>query len=154
MADQTYLKRHPGGAERYAPMKEPRFAEIATFMRAPLVDSFDALDIALIGVPTDIGITNRPGARHGPREVRNASSLMRTINVATGVDPYALCRIADDLAPRAENVHFEDQLEGDRMVFDYRVRPGVVKKSNALDLMRAVGLIGREKEPQPVDESE
>ena len=45
---------------------EPRFAEIATFMRAPLADSLEGLDIALIGVPTDLGITNRPGARHGP----------------------------------------------------------------------------------------
>jgi hypothetical protein len=52
----------------------------------------------------------------------------------------ALARIADDLAPAAANVHFEDRLEGDRIVFDYRLRPGVVQRSNALDLMRAVGL--------------
>ncbi len=52
----------------------------------------------------------------------------------------ALARIAEDLAPRAANVHFEDQLEGDRIEFDYRLRAGVVKRSNALALMRAVGL--------------
>jgi hypothetical protein len=52
----------------------------------------------------------------------------------------ALARIADDLAPRALNVHFEDHLEDDRIVFDYRLRSGVVQKSNALSLMRAVGL--------------
>ena len=61
----------------YEPMKEPRYAEIATFMRAPLATSLDQVDIGLIGVPTDLGVTNRPGARHGPREIRNSSSLMR-----------------------------------------------------------------------------
>jgi len=77
------------------PMLEPRYAEIATFMRAPLAESLDELDIALVGVPTDLGVTNRAGARHGPREIRNASSLMRTSNLAMGLDPYELCRIAD-----------------------------------------------------------
>ena len=43
-------------------------------------------------------------------------------------------------APRAVNVHFVDHLEDGRMIFDYRIRPGVVRKSNALALMRAVGL--------------
>jgi DNA mismatch repair ATPase MutS len=52
----------------------------------------------------------------------------------------ALSHIADELAPRAANVHFEDRLEDGRLVFDYRMRPGVVERSNALDLMRAVGL--------------
>ena len=52
----------------------------------------------------------------------------------------ALSRIADELAPAAANVHFEDRLEEGRLVFDYRLRPGVVERSNALDLMRAVGL--------------
>ena len=77
------------------PMLQPRYAEIATFMRAPLAESFDDLDIALVGVPTDLGVTNRAGARHGPREIRNASSLMRTSNLAMGINPYELCRIAD-----------------------------------------------------------
>ena len=52
----------------------------------------------------------------------------------------ALAAIAEDLAPRAANVHFEDRLEGERIVFDYRLHPGVVRKGNALELMRAVGL--------------
>lgn len=52
----------------------------------------------------------------------------------------ALSAIADELAPAASNVHFEDRLENGRLVFDYRLRPGVVTRSNALDLMRAVGL--------------
>lgn len=52
----------------------------------------------------------------------------------------ALARIADDLGQRAANVHFEDHLEDGQMRFDYRLRPGVVQHSNALELMRSVGL--------------
>jgi hypothetical protein len=52
----------------------------------------------------------------------------------------ALAKIADDLAPRAANVHFEDHIESGRVVFDYRMRPGVVTKCNALELMRSVGI--------------
>jgi hypothetical protein len=52
----------------------------------------------------------------------------------------ALATLADNLSPRAANFHFQDHLENGRMVFDYHLYPGVVKKSNALELMRAVGL--------------
>lgn len=52
----------------------------------------------------------------------------------------ALARIAESLAPRAANVHFEDHIEEGRVVFDYTMRPGVVTKSNALALMRSVGI--------------
>ncbi len=83
-----------GTTEREA-MLAPRYAEIATFMRAPRVRDPRELDIALIGVPFDGGVTNRPGARHGPREIRNMSSLMRAIHHVTKVNPYDLCRIGD-----------------------------------------------------------
>ena len=52
----------------------------------------------------------------------------------------ALAKVADALAPRAANAHFEDRLEDGKMIFDYTLRPGVVQRSNALELMRAVGL--------------
>ncbi|MEQ8395363.1 agmatinase [Thalassobaculum sp.] len=77
-------------------MTRPRYVGLPTFMRAPYAErDWSAIDIGLIGVPYDGGVTNRPGARHGPREVRNQSSLMRRINQATGVCPYELARIAD-----------------------------------------------------------
>jgi guanidinopropionase len=77
-------------------MTRPRYVGLPTFMRAPYAEQdWSAVDIGLIGVPYDGGVTNRPGARHGPREVRNQSSLMRRINQATGVCPYELARIAD-----------------------------------------------------------
>jgi len=52
----------------------------------------------------------------------------------------ALTGLAETLRARAANVHFEDRIEDGKMVFDYRMRPGVVERSNAIALMRAVGL--------------
>ena len=95
MTDDFYSKKQVAGKNKINPMKEPRFSEIATFMRAPLADSLENVDIGLIGVPTDLGVTNRAGARHGPREIRNSSSLMRTFNLGLNINPYNLCRVAD-----------------------------------------------------------
>jgi guanidinopropionase len=95
MSTQDYQRPALADGKPYNPMREPRFTEIATFMRAPLAAALDNVDIGLIGVPTDLGVTNRPGARHGPREIRNASSLMRGFNLGLGVNPYELCRVAD-----------------------------------------------------------
>ena len=61
------------------------------------------------------------------------------MGIATTHD-LSLARVADQLGAVAVNVHFEDRLENGRLVFDYTMRPGVVSRSNALDLMRAVGL--------------
>lgn len=52
----------------------------------------------------------------------------------------ALAHIVDALAPHAANVHFEDHIENGRMAFDYHLHPGIVRKSNALELMRSIGL--------------
>ncbi len=73
----------------------PRFGAIPTFMRLPHVTDPTRLDIALIGVPWDGGTTNRAGARHGPREIRNMSSFMRKVHHVSRIAPYDLARIAD-----------------------------------------------------------
>ncbi len=73
----------------------PRYTGIPTFFRAQHVTDLSNVDIGLIGVPFDGGVTNRPGARHGPREIRNQSSLIRKMNQATGVSPHECCRVAD-----------------------------------------------------------
>jgi guanidinopropionase len=73
----------------------PRFAGQSTFMRLPAVTSAEGLDIALVGIPWDGGTTNRAGARHGPREVRSMTSLMRRAHHVSGVVPFALANIAD-----------------------------------------------------------
>ncbi|GLK56178.1 guanidinopropionase [Methylopila capsulata] len=72
----------------------PRFAGLPTFMRLPVMDPAD-VDVALIGVPFDGGVTNRAGTRHGPRELRNQSSLVRRHHHVTGRSPYDLVRVAD-----------------------------------------------------------
>ena len=86
-------KSHP-----YAPADSsvtPRFSGISTFMRAASAPVANDLDIALVGVPLDLGATYRTGARRGPEGVRDASRLIRQVNPTTGVAPYRLCNIAD-----------------------------------------------------------
>ena len=73
----------------------PRFSGIATFMRLPYAADPAAVDIGLIGVPWDGGTTNRPGARHGPRAMRDQSSLIRRIHPVTRTAPYHLAKVAD-----------------------------------------------------------
>ncbi len=78
------------------PIQRPRYTGIPTFMRAPHAEQqWENVDLGLIGVPFDGGVTNRTGARHGPREIRNQSSLMRRKNQSTGICPYDVCNIAD-----------------------------------------------------------
>ncbi|HFC05222.1 MAG TPA: agmatinase, partial [Rhizobiales bacterium] len=77
----------------------PRFAGVPTFMRLPFVevDSADAkqVDMGLVGVPWDGGTTNRPGARHGPRQLRDLSTMIRSVHPFTGINPYSLVNCAD-----------------------------------------------------------
>ena len=72
----------------------PRFAGLPTFMRLPIAKP-DEVDIALVGVPFDGGTTNRTGARHGPREIRNQSSLVRRVHHVTGISPFDRIRCGD-----------------------------------------------------------
>ena len=86
-------------------MDLPRYAGVPTFMRLPYVplghERFGDVQIGLIGVPWDGGTTNRPGPRHGPRALRDASTMIRAQNAVTGVRPYELARCADvgDVGP-------------------------------------------------------
>ncbi len=73
----------------------PRFGAIATFMRLPHMTDPAKLDIALVGVPWDGGTTNRPGARHGPRQIRDMSAMMRRVHPTSMVAPFEIARIAD-----------------------------------------------------------
>src|SRR5437660_736046 len=77
------------------PFLSPRFGQIATFMLLPAASSPAGLDVALIGVPYDGGTSYRPGARFGPRAVREQSSLIRTWNPVLKVHPFQRLRVAD-----------------------------------------------------------
>ena len=77
------------------PQAQPRYTGIPTFFRTPPAADPALSDIALIGVPYDGGVTNRSGTRHGPRAVRDQTSLLRRINAATGIAPFAGLRVRD-----------------------------------------------------------
>lgn len=73
----------------------PRFAGPATFARLPRADEVDHVDVAVVGVPFDSGVSYRPGARFGPAHVRASSKLLRPYNPALDVSPFAELQVAD-----------------------------------------------------------
>lgn len=77
----------------------PRFAGVPTFMRLPHIPLDDTrlsqVDIGLIGTPWDSGTTNRPGPRHGPRQLRDMSTMIRAQHPVTGTRPFELVNCAD-----------------------------------------------------------
>jgi len=77
------------------PFVSPRFGQLATFMLLPATDSPDGLDVALLGIPYDGGVSYRSGARFGPRAVREQSSLIRPWNPVLKVHPFDRLRVAD-----------------------------------------------------------
>ena len=83
--------------------------------------------------------TNSHDRRIGAEAIVRGLVDRGAIGLVTTHD-LALAHIAENLGPRGANVHFEDHLENGRMHFDYKMRPGVVEKSNAIELMRSVGL--------------
>ncbi len=75
--------------------RSPRFAQPATFMRLPHTREVTGLNVALLGVPFDGGVTYRPGTRFGPREIRTQSSLIRAYHPVLEVSPFEVLRVAD-----------------------------------------------------------
>ena len=86
-------------------MEMPRFAGVPSFMRLPHLEMdsprIDEVEMGLVGVPWDAGTTNRPGPRHGPRQLRDLSTMIRAMNPVTGVNPFTLVNCADlgDVGP-------------------------------------------------------
>jgi agmatinase len=93
------------------PFVSPRFGQIATFMLLPAAESAAGLDVALLGIPYDGGVSYRPGARFGPRAVREQSSLIRPWNPVLKVHPFQRLRMADcgdvDVVPTSIERTFE-----------------------------------------------
>jgi guanidinobutyrase len=73
----------------------PRFGGRATMMRLPFVENLDELDVAFIGVPLDIGTSQRAGTRYGPRQIRAESVMIRPYNMATGAAPFDSLSVGD-----------------------------------------------------------
>jgi guanidinobutyrase len=73
----------------------PRFAGIPTMMRLPAADQAHGLDAAFVGIPLDIGTSNRSGTRYGPRQIRQESVMIRPYNMGTGSAPFERLQVAD-----------------------------------------------------------
>ena len=128
------------------PQARPRYSGIASFFRAPVGAALAETDIGLIGVPFDGGVTNRSGTRHGPRAVREQSALLRRINAATGVTPFASARVRDLGDCWLEQPYaLEGALEEIAAFYGTVVAAGVVPlsvggdHSISLPILRAVG---------------
>ena len=96
-------------------MEMPRFAGMPSFMRLPHLEMgsprIDEVEMGLVGVPWDAGTTNRPGPRHGPRQLRDLSTMIRALNPVTGINPFELVNCADlgDVGPNP--IDLQDSLE-------------------------------------------
>jgi agmatinase len=75
--------------------RSPRFGQPATFMLLPYRRDAAELDVALLGIPYDGGTSYRPGARHGPRHIREQSSMIRPWNPVLQVSPFEKLRVVD-----------------------------------------------------------
>ena len=85
----------------------PRFGGVATMVRLPLVENTENLDVCFVGVPFDLGTSNRSGTRLGPRQIRAESALIRPYNMATRAAPFDSLRVADvgDIAINPYSLH-------------------------------------------------
>lgn len=119
-----------GGQSRF-------FAEITRIKQ--IVALAQASPLALGLLDEILAGTNSHDRLVGARGVVKALLDAGALALVTTHD-LALAKLADELTPVARNVHFEDRIEGGNLIFDYKMRDGVVTRTNALDLMRLVGL--------------
>jgi hypothetical protein len=113
------------------------YAEIRALKRA--VDAAESRPPGLFLLDELLHGTNSHDRRMGAEAIVRAFLARGALGIVTTHD-LALAAIADELGPRADNRHFEFDLDGAEIRFDYRLRPGVVRSGNALAIMRAIGL--------------
>jgi guanidinopropionase len=130
----------------------PRFAGVPTFMRLPYVlpdhARYADVDVGIIGVPWDSGTTNRPGPRHGPRQLRDASTMIRAQHAVSGVRPFEALNCADlgDVGPNPANI--EDSMERITTFYESVVAAGITPLTaggdhlTSLPVLRAVAKDG------------
>ncbi len=130
----------------------PRFAGVPTFMRLPHVphghERYKDVQIGLIGVPWDSGTTNRPGPRHGPRQLRDASTMLRAQHGVSGMRPFEAARCADlgDVGPNPADIM--DSMERITAFYNQVMDAGIVPLTaggdhlTSLPVLRAVARSG------------
>ncbi|MCA0941524.1 agmatinase [Salipiger pacificus] len=133
-------------------MDLPRYAGIPTFMRLPLVQPGDArfeeVEIGLVGVPWDSGTTNRPGPRHGPRQLRDASTMIRAEHGHFGIRPFEAAACADlgDVGPNPADI--QDSMARITAFYDQIVEAGIRPLTGGGDHLCSLPVLralGREK---------
>lgn len=132
----------------------PRFAGVPTFMRLPHVGLDDPrlkdVQIGLIGTPWDSGTTNRPGPRHGPRQLRDMSTMIRAQNGATGVRPFELVNCADlgDVGPNPADL--QDSMTRITGFFDKVREAGIVPLTAGGDHLNSLPILRALAKPAPL----
>jgi len=132
----------------------PRFAGVPTFMRLPYIplDHADltAVDIGLIGVPWDSGTTNRPGPRHGPRQLRDMSTMIRAGNGITGVRPFELVNCADlgDVGPNPADI--QDSMKRITAFYDKVLEAGIIPLTAGGDHLSTLPILRSVAKKAPV----
>lgn len=128
-------------------MDVPRFAGPVTFMRLPYIPMEEAqdIDIGIVGVPWDGGTTNRPGPRHGPRQMRDMSAMIRRVHPIHRMSPYDLVNVADLGDAPVNPADVQDALERIVTWFKALIAKGIRPLSAggdhlcSLPILRAVG---------------
>ena len=110
-------------------LESPRFAGVPTFMRLPQIDprsdEIKDVRVGFVGVPWDGGTTNRPGARHGPRQLRDLSTMIRRIHPVTGLDPFVALNCADLGDVPVNPADVQDTLQRVTAYFDQIIAHGI-----------------------------
>jgi len=135
-------------------MELARFAGVPTFMRLPHLTPehprYADVRMGLVGVPWDGGTTNRPGARHGPRQLRDYSTMIRVMNPVTGVNPFALANCADlgDVSPNP--VDIQDNLDRITQFYETMKAQGIAPMTAGGDHLVTLPILRALAEDAPV----
>ena len=135
-------------------MDLPRFAGIPTFMRLPHLPRGDTrwadVDVGIIGVPWDSGTTNRPGPRHGPRQLRDASTMIRAEHGVSGVRPFEAMNCADlgDVGPNPADI--QDSMQRITAFYKDVIAAGILPLTAGGDHLSSLPILRAVAEKAPV----
>ena len=135
-------------------MDLPRFAGIPTFMRLPHLPRGDTrwadVDVGIIGVPWDSGTTNRPGPRHGPRQLRDASTMIRAEHGVSGVRPFEAMNCADlgDVGPNPADI--QDSMQRITAFYKDVIAAGILPLTAGGDHLSSLPILRAVAEKTPV----